>query len=131
MRLTFILPLLAVAVLIISCFLPWMTVESRALTITGVDTTGTTYRQPGIFHFIWAGAYLAFVFIPKLWARRTTVAMAGFNMAWAIRNFLLLPICQMGECPEREAGLYLLLVASLGMFVTPLFGRYISKSTNG
>ena len=127
MRLKFILPLLAVAVLVISCFLPWMTVASKNLTITDVDTTGTTYREPGYFHFIWAGAYLAFVFIPKLWARRTAVAMAAFNMAWAGRNFLLIPGCQMGECPIRKEGLYLLVIASIGMFIPPLFGKYITK----
>ncbi|HUC82449.1 MAG TPA: hypothetical protein VMR70_16200 [Flavisolibacter sp.] len=126
MRLKFLLPLLTVAVLIISCFMPWMTVESKNLTITGVDTTGTTFRQPAYFHFIWAGAYLAFAFIPKIWAKRTTVGMAGFNLAWAARNFLLIPVCQMGECPVRREGLYLLLVAALGMVVAPLFTKDIA-----
>lgn len=130
MRLKLFFPLLAVAVLVISCYLPWMTVESKGLTITGMDTTGTTFRQPGYFHFIWAGAYLVFLLIPKVWARRTAVGMAAFNIAWAVRNFLLIPVCQMGECPVRKEGLYFLLIASLGMFIAPLFGESRSKGIN-
>jgi hypothetical protein len=130
MRFKFLLPLLAVALLVVGCFLPWMTVESRNLTISGVKTTGTTFRQPAYFHFIWAGAYLLFVFIPKVWAKRTAVALAGFNIAWAVRNFLLIPVCQMGECPVRRVGLYLLLAASIGMFVAPLVFKAASPKLN-
>lgn len=123
MRLRILLPLLAVALLVVSCYLPWMTVESKGLTITGIDTTGTTFRQPAYFHFFWAALYFALLLIPKVWTRRTAVVVAAFNVAWAVRNFLLIPVCQMGECPIRKEGLYLLLVASLGMFLAPMVGE--------
>ncbi|RYF84072.1 MAG: hypothetical protein EON98_09730 [Chitinophagaceae bacterium] len=123
MRLKLILSLLAVALLVLACFLPWMTIESKAITITGLDTTGTDYGKPAYFHFLWSGIYLLFVLINKVWSKRTAVVVAAFNIAWAARNFLLVPVCQMGECPVRKIGLYLVLVSSLAMFITPLLSE--------
>ena len=116
MRFTRLLPFAAVLLLIISCFLPWMTVESKNITITGVDTKGTLFGKPGYLHFIWAALYTFFLLVPKVWAKRAALGLAGFNIAWAVRNFLLLPACQLGDCPVRREGLYLLLTASLAMF---------------
>jgi hypothetical protein len=120
MRLKFIFSFLAVVLLVISCFLPWITIESKDLTITGLDTAGTRYGKPGFFHFFWAGLYLLFILINKVWSKRAAVGLAAFNIAWALRNFLLIPACQMGECPVRKEGLYLLLAAAFLMFITPL-----------
>lgn len=113
-------PLAVLTVLVISCFLPWLTIESKSITISGVDTSGTRFGKPAYFHFFWTGLYLLFYFIPKVWSRRAALGMLAFNLAWAFRNFMLLPACQMGECPEREIGLYLLFGASLILFIAEL-----------
>jgi hypothetical protein len=118
----FLLPLIVVAVLIAACFLPWMTIENRGITITGVDTTGTTFGNPAYFHFFWVGLYLLFLLLGKVWARRAAMGFAAFNFAWAMRNFLIIPACQMGECPVRRVGLYLLLFSSLALFFAGLLG---------
>jgi hypothetical protein len=120
MRFTKLLPFVTVILLVISCYLPWMTIESKNIIITGIDTTGTSYGKPAYFHFLWAGLYLLLLLPDKVWTKRTAIVIAAFNIAWALRNFLLIPACQMGDCPEREEGLYLLLGASLAMFITPL-----------
>lgn len=127
MRFTKLLPFIAVALLIFSCYLPWMTIESNGLTITGVDTTGTSFGKPGYFHFVWAGLYLVFLAISKVWANRTAIGFAAFNIAWALRNFLLLPACSMGDCPQKKVGLYLLLFAAFAMFGAALTYQ---KTTN-
>jgi predicted membrane-bound spermidine synthase len=120
MRFTKFLPFISVALLIVSCYLPWMTIESKNITITGVDTTGTSFGKPGYFHFVWAALYFVFFAIPKVWAKRTAIGFAAFNIAFAFRNFLLLPACQMGDCPQKKIGLYLLLFASIAMFAAIL-----------
>lgn len=117
----FFVPLFVIAVVVASCFLPWMTIESRALTISGVNTAGTDYGKPAYFHFFWAGLYLVFLLMNKVWSRRAAMVFAAFNFAWAVRNFLLIPGCQMGECPERRVGLYLLLLSSLVLIFAGLF----------
>lgn len=123
MRLKFLLSFLAVALLMVACFMPWMTVESKGITITGLDTRGTLYGKPGYFHFVWAGLYLIFLLVNKVWSKRAAIGVAAFNIAWAARNFLLIPACQMGDCPVRKDGLYLLLAASILMFVTPMLSE--------
>ncbi|MDQ6609379.1 MAG: hypothetical protein M3Y85_06130 [Bacteroidota bacterium] len=129
MRFTRILPFIAVVLLVVSCFLPWMQIESRNITITGVNTNGTSFGQPGYFNFFWAVLYLLFLLINKNWSKRVAIVFAAFNIAWALRNFLLMPACQMGDCPVRKEGLYLLLFASLAMFITILTDRKKAPSS--
>lgn len=116
----FLFPLLVVAILIGSCFMPWMTIETKAITISGIDTKGTDYGKPAYFHFLWVGLFLVFLLVNRVWSRRTAVVFAAFNTAWAFRNFLVLPMCQMGECPVRRTGLYLLFFSSLLLFFAGL-----------
>jgi hypothetical protein len=117
-----LLPVLVAAVVIGSCFLPWMTIESKGLTITGMDTTGTSFGKPAYFHFLWVFLFLLFSLFSKVWSRRAAMVFAAFNIAWAFRNFLVLPICQMGECPIRRTGLYVLLISSLLLFFAGFLG---------
>ena len=56
----FILPLAVVGLLVASCFLPWMTIETKGITITGMDTTGTTYGKPVGFFPIPVGEWYVF-----------------------------------------------------------------------
>lgn|SRR6476619_5259410 len=118
----FVLPLFVVAVLIVSCFLPWMTIESKGITISGLNTAGTTYGKPAFFHFLWVAFFLVFLFLNKVWSTRAAMVFAALNAAWAFRNFLVLPMCQMGECPVRRTGLYLLFFSSLALFFAGLVG---------
>ncbi len=120
MRYLKLLPLFAVALLVAGCFLPWMVIEIKGITITGVDTNGTSFGKPGYFHFVWAGLYLLFFLINKLWATRIALVVGAFNVAWAMRNFFLLPACAGGECPVRKSGMYLMLFSSVLMFVAVL-----------
>jgi len=115
--------LLAPVLLAIAAFLPWVVIESRQMTITGVDTAGTNYGKPAYVHFILLSLYLVFHLVPRLWAKRANLVVVALNTAWAIRNFFLLAVCRSGECPSRKAGLYLMLLASLLMLVAALFPR--------
>lgn len=116
----FLLPLLVVAVLLVGCLLPWMTIESKNITITGMATAGTDYGKPAFFHFLWSGLFLLFFVVNTVWSRRVAMVFTAFNVAWAFRNFFVLPLCQMGECPVRRTGLYLVFVSSLFLFVAGL-----------
>lgn len=116
MRIRFLVSVFAVALLVISCFLPWITIETKNITITGVNTKPTSFGMPALFHFVWAGLYLLMLLLNKIWSMRTAVGIAGFNIAWALRNFWIIPACAGGECPVKLVGLYLLLTASALMF---------------
>src|SRR5262245_20435182 len=105
--------ILSAILLIISCFSPWVCIVSKNITVSGVDATGTNFGKPGYFHFIMTALYIILTLIPKVWSQRTNLLICAFNLGWAIRNFIIIPVCQMGECPEKKSGLYLSLIASI------------------
>ncbi len=111
----------AALLLIISCFIPWVFVESKNLHISGVDASGTNFGKPGYLHFIFAAFFFFFHLLPRLWAKRVNLSVVALNLAWAIRNFFVISACQAGECPEKKAGLILSLAASLCIFIAALF----------
>ena len=113
--------LLAAVVLIISCFLPWLYINAINVTITGMETTGTSYGKPGFLHIIFSVFFIAFTLIPRLWAKRSNILVVALNIAWAMRNFFILSTCQAGECPDRKTGIYLMLISSAIMLVSALF----------
>lgn len=112
---------LAAVLLVISCFLTWITIPSKNILLTGVDTTGTNFGKPGYFHFLTASLFLILHFIPRIWAKRWNLLVIGLNTGWALRNFLLIPACSGGICPNREIGLYLMAFSSVLMLIAGLF----------
>ena len=101
--------------------MPWVYISSAALKIGGMFSSGTqNYGKPGIMHiFCCAGAAVFFI-LPQVWAKRTNIFFCGFNMAWAIRNFILLGRCYMGDCPVKLTALYVLVIASAIMLLMSL-----------
>jgi len=113
--------ILAVLLQIAAAFLPWVYIESKELTLTGLDTTGTNYGKPSYLHIIFAAFFLVFTLIPRLWAKRVNLLVVALNLAWALRNFFMVSSCQGGECPVKKAGLFLSLTASILMLLSALF----------
>ena len=113
--------LAAALVLVVSCFTPWVFIESANITVSGVDASGTNFGKPGYFHFILAAVFLCCTFIPRIWAKRLNLLITGLNVGWAVRNIFILAACSGGECPVRKTGIWLMLLASLLMLVSALF----------
>jgi hypothetical protein len=118
----FLKPLGAISalLLIVCCFLPWVRIESRALVITGMDTTGTNFGKPGYLHLIFAAIFLLLNFIPRIWARRLNLFFMAFNVAWAFKNLLRIGACEGGECPVKQWALWALPVLSFIMLLAVL-----------
>ena len=113
--------LLAVTLLVVSCFLPWVIISSQNIIVSGVDSTGTNFGKPGYAHFVLGFFFIIFHFIPKLWAKRINLLIVALNIAWAIRNYFIISMCRTGECPEKQIGLWLVLAASVLMLIAALF----------
>ena len=111
----------AAVLLIVSCFTPWVIIESKNITVSGIDATGTNYGKPGYFHFIFAFFFLLFTFIQKIWAKRFNLLVVAVNVAWAAKNYFLLTACSGGECPVSQTGLWLMMMASGVMLVSSFF----------
>jgi hypothetical protein len=113
--------LFAVILLIVSCFLPWVIIPSKNIIVSGIDSTGTNFGKPGYTHFVLSFFFIIFHFIPKLWAKRSNLLVVALNIAWAIRNYFIISMCREGECPEKQIGLWLVLLASVLVLVAALF----------
>jgi hypothetical protein len=111
----------AAVLLIISCFTPWVIIDSKNITVSGIKTTGTDFGKPGYFHFITSFFFLLFSFIHTVWAKRWNLAVAGLNIAWAVRNYFIISACHGGDCPVKQSGLYIILLASAVMMLAALF----------
>lgn len=108
----------AVIVVIVICYRAWVYIPSAQLTIGGMSATGKhNFGKPGLMNiFCSIGAGILFL-LPAIWAKRTNIFFSGFNIAWAIRNYMLLSRCYNGECPEKTSALYILLAASALMLI--------------
>ena len=113
--------LAAAVVLIKCCFAPWVFIESKNITVSGVAANGTNFGKPGYFHFLMIAFFLVFNFTPKVWAKRSNLLVTALNLAWAVRNYFVISTCQMGDCPEKKIAIYLLIPASLLMLAAALF----------
>lgn len=127
MRWTKWIGLAAAITLIIACFMIWITVPSKNITVTGFDAGGTNFGKPGYFHFFCTFFFLVFTFVPRVWAKRANLLVAPINFAWAVRNFFIITSCRDGECPEKHVAIYLILVASALMLGSALFPDLSTK----
>jgi hypothetical protein len=110
----------AAILLIIACFMIWVTIPSKNITVSGIDAAGTTFGKPGYFHFITTFFFLLFTFTHRIWAKRINLLVAALNMAWALRNYFVITMCREGDCPEKHSAIYLIVLASLFMLVSAL-----------
>ena len=122
--------LFAVILLIVSCFLPWVNITSKSIVVSGVDSTGTNFGKPGYTHFVLSFFFIIFHFIAKLWAKRVNLLIVALNIAWAIRNYFIISMCREGDCPEKQIGLWLVLLASILILIAALFPDIKLKEEN-
>lgn len=106
MKYTNYLGAMAAVALIVCCFVPWVYIESINTTITGLQAQKTNFGRPGALHIVFAVLAIIFYLVPKVWAKRANLFATTFNFAWAIRNFLLITQCELGECPQKKSGIY-------------------------
>ena len=113
---------LAAAVLMfIAAFLPWVFIESKNITVTGLESKGTNFGKPAYFHFLLTSVFIILSLTPKIWAKRLNLFIAALNTGWALKNFFFLATCSGGECPVRKAGLWLMLLSVIVMLISSFF----------
>jgi hypothetical protein len=106
---------------IILCFTTWIYVPSVQLAIGGMQSSGkNNFGRPGMLHLILSSVAAILFILPRTWAKRTNIFFTGLNMAWAVRNYIVLTKCYGGDCPEKTVALYLLMAAAALMLVMSL-----------
>jgi hypothetical protein len=130
MKYSGIIGIIATAALIFSCTLTWITVPGFPIRISGFASEGLTlFGRPGKLHLFFGVIAAAMFLIPRLWAKRINVFVCAINLAWALANFYRIGVlCRNGDCPQRHAGIYLLLVSAMVMFVMCLLPKLEVKA---
>ena len=112
---------IAVLVVLVVCYMPWIYVPAVHLEIGGMVSNGKhNFGKPGLMNMICSVGAAALFLIPRIWAKRTNIFFCGFNIAWAVRNYIMLSRCYGGDCPEKKIGLYLLVAAAAIMLLMSL-----------
>jgi hypothetical protein len=111
----------AAILLIIACCSTWVTIPSKNITVSGIDSTGTFFGKPGYFHFIMVFFFILFTLVQRVWAKRSNLLVTAINLAWAVRNYFIISACRQGDCPEKHVPIYLLILTSLLMLASALF----------
>ena len=110
--------LLSAVTVIVTCCVAWIYVPSVQLKIGGLFANGKqNFGKPGVLNVFCSLGAIAWFLLPMVWAKRTNIFFCGFNMAWSVRNYILLTRCYGGDCPEKQTGLYVLVIASALMLL--------------
>ena len=125
--------IIAAIALVIVCTLPWVYIPSLHIYLSGLNgkssaelTFGSQIQSHGFF----ATTMIVCFYMSRIWANRLNVFLGGINLAWAFKNFLIFSMCRGGECPEKQIGLYLLLIFASILFVMSLLPKLDVKNKN-
>jgi hypothetical protein len=110
----------AALLLIAACFMPWAYFPDLGKDFTGFFSEQNRYGRPGKLLSFFSVVMISMFVIPKVWAKRTNMIVAAITVAFVIRSYILYTGCYGGICPEKRAGIFLLLLASAAVAVAAL-----------
>ncbi len=108
---------LAAVLLIIACFLPWAYYPDINQHFTGFFSEQNRYGRPGKALLFLAVFAIVLFLVQKIWAKRLNMVMAALTLAFSVRCFMLFSACYRGICPEKEIGIYLIIITSVVMII--------------
>src|SRR5580658_11130239 len=110
----------AALLLAAACFMPWAYFPDLGKDFTGFFSEQNRYGRPGKLLTFFSAVMIVMFVIPKIWAKRTNMIVAGITVAFVIRSYILYTGCYGGICPGKRAGIFLLLLASILTVVAAL-----------
>jgi hypothetical protein len=111
----------AAIVLVIACFLPWTFHPDLNKNFTGFFSQDNIYGKPGNTFIVLSIIASAFFLIPRIWAKRWNIFFCAIVLSYAIKSFIVFSGCYKGICPDKKAGLWIMLLASALMLLMTLF----------
>lgn len=112
---------MACLVLVLACFMPWTWHEDLKETFTGFYSHDNHYGRPGRFLTLVAVIAFVLMYLPRIWAKRTNLFVCALGVGYAIKSFILFTSCYNTYCPEKKAGIYVMLIATVVMLAAAVF----------
>lgn len=113
--------ILACIVLIICCFVPWTYHADVDKTFTAFFSEKNQYGKPGKFLIFFAVVSLVLIIVPKVLAKRINLFLSAFTVAYAIKTYILYTSCYNAYCPEKKAGIYIMLFSTVIILIAAVF----------
>ena len=132
-RFMHIIGMLAAVALVAACFMPWVHYNSINVTFTGFHVTkfagGVYYGKAGAVITPLAIIILILMLVPKIWAKRVNLLLAGLLFAYCIRTYILFTGSLFEGEVEKLAGIYLVMVFSFILLVSAVFPKIEEKAS--
>lgn len=112
----------AAIILVIACFLPWTFHPDLNKHFTGFFSENNIYGKPGRVFIVLCAIAIVFFLIQRVWAKRWNIFFCAIILSYAIKSFIVFSGCYRGICPDKKAGLWIMLLAAilmLGMTLVP------------
>jgi hypothetical protein len=113
--------IIACILLVVACFMPWCYYADINDTFTGFYSYKNQYGKPGKFLTLLGLLAFALMLLPKVWAKRTNLFVCAIAVGYAIKSFILFTSCYNAYCPQKKAGVYLVLITTLIMLLSAMF----------
>jgi hypothetical protein len=62
-----------------------------------------------------------FMLLPRLWAKRANLFITALGVGYAIKTYILYTSCYNAYCPEKKAGIFLMMVCVIVLLVASAF----------
>jgi hypothetical protein len=104
--------IVAALLLVGASFMPWAYFPDLGKEFTGFFSEMNRYGRPGKILVLFSAVMILLFLVPKVWAKRTNIVVAGMTLAFAIKCYILYTACYRGICPEKRIGIFLILLAA-------------------
>lgn len=111
----------ACIILIVSCFLPWTYHADLNKTFTGFFSEKNMYGKPGKFLVVFSIISVALILLPRVWAKRSHLFLSALSFGYAVRTFILFTSCYNAYCPEKKAGIWLMIISCFMILLVSVF----------
>jgi len=110
--------LIACITLVVSCFMPWAYYADIKESFTGFYSYQNNYGRPGKFLTIIAVIAFTLMYLPKIWAKRSNMFVCALGVGYAIKSYILFTSCYNAYCPEKQAGIFIMMIATILMLIS-------------
>ncbi len=110
--------LAAAMLMVIVCFIPWAYYPDLNKSFTGFFSENNIYGKPGKLLIFFAVFNVLAQFSKSIFLKRANLLLMALNLAYAIKSYIVFAECYKGYCPEKQAGIYLMVFAAVVLLVT-------------
>jgi hypothetical protein len=109
--------IIASALLIVACFLPWAYYPDLDKVFTGFFSEKNIYGRPGKWLTVMAVLSMICHLLPQVFLKRVNLLLMALNLAYAVKSYIIFAACYHGYCPEKKIGIFLMLFSSILLMV--------------